>query len=179
MLEFVTRPTGHAPMDALLREAGARWKTLTEQGDQLAPGELEGWYPMLPADVEIPQKWAACFYLLPYTDQMALAFAWLHWWQRSHATAPGFIGWLHHGPGLALNHVSLLKVLTQTQSGVLGLVHHFLATIVEQAGDWNGNRDSGREIVTLLEGLDTEYRYNIHDRELWPAVLQLLAADSQ
>ena len=26
----------------------------------------------------------------------------------------------------------------------------------------------------LLEKLDMEYRYNIHDRELWPAVLELI-----
>lgn len=26
----------------------------------------------------------------------------------------------------------------------------------------------------LLEKLDTEYRYNVHDRELWPAVLALI-----
>jgi hypothetical protein len=70
-----------------------------------------------------------------------------------------------------------MKVLTQNQSGALGIVHRFLETILEQAGDWDGDRETGQTIVRLLEDLDVEYRYNVHDRELWPAVLQLLQTD--
>ena len=46
--------------------------------------------------------------------------------------------------------------------------------IIEQAGDWNGDREAYPQVVRLLEKLDAEYRYNVHDRELWPAVLELI-----
>jgi hypothetical protein len=177
MLRFFIRPTGHPETDTILREAGLRWETLAEQGSKLSPGEMEALYPPVSPDVDIPQEWASSFYLLPYADQVLLAFAWLHWWQHSQEEASGFAGWLHKGPGFALNHVSLMKVLTQNQSGALGIVHRFLETILEQAGDWDGDRETGQTIVRLLEDLDVEYRYNVHDRELWPAVLQLLQTD--
>lgn len=174
MLAFLARTTGNTDMDARLSAAASRWEQLAENSGQLSPGELEALYPALAPEVEIPQAWASSFYLLPYADQVILAFAWLHWWQHSHTVEPGFAGWLHKGPGFALNHVSLMKVLTLGQSGVLGLVHHFLETILEQAGDWDGDCETGLTIVNLLENLDIEYRYNVHDRELWPAVQQLV-----
>ena len=177
MLRFFIRPTGHAEIDTSLQEAGLRWETLAKQGSRLPPGEMEALYPPVAPDVDIPQEWAASFYLLPYADQVLLAFAWLHWWQQSQEEASGFAGWLHKGPGFALNHVSLMKVLTQDQSGTLGLVHRFLETILEQAGDWDGDHDTGQAIVNLLQNLDVEYRYNVHDRELWPAVLQLVQTE--
>lgn len=179
MLDFLTHLTGNAIMDARLREAAARWERLAENSSQLSPGELEALYPAIPPDVEIPQSWASCYYLLPYADQAFLAFAWLHWWQQSHGTEPGFAGWLQKGPGFALNHVSFLRVLTQGHEGVLSILHRFLETVLEHAGDWNGDRVTfaGRETVKRLQELDVEYRYNIHDRELWPAVLRLLQSE--
>jgi hypothetical protein len=177
MLEFLRRSTGHAEMDAILRDAMARWRSLAETDRQLSLGELEALYPAVSPDVDIPQTWASSFYLLSYTDQVALTFAWLHWWQQSADVEPGFAGWLQKGPGFALNHVSLLRVLTQGRGGVLGVLYCFLETILEQAGDWDGDRITGHAIVKLLEELDVEYRYNVHDRELWPAVLQLLRSE--
>lgn len=179
MLEFLTHLTGDAVMDARLREAAARWEQLAKNSSQLSPGELEVLYPAMPPDADIPQSWASCYYLLPYADQVTLAFVWLHWWQHSHSTEPGFAGWLQKGPGFALNHISFLRVLTQGQEGVLSLLHRFLETVLEEAGDWNGDQVTfaGRETVRVLEELDTEYRYNIHDRELWPAVRRLLQAE--
>jgi hypothetical protein len=174
MRYFFTRATGHADADALLQEAGARWETLVNNSSKLSVGELEALYPVIDPDVDIPQSWAACFYLLSYADKVVLAFAWLHWWQQSQEEDPGFAGWLLKGPGFALNHLSLLSVLTRDRSGVLSILHGFLEAILEQAGDWNGDRVTGRAIAELLQSLDMEYRYNIHDREFWPAVLQLL-----
>lgn len=179
MLDFLTHLTGDAVMDARLREAAARWEQLAKNSSQLSPGELEVLYPAIPPDADIPQSWASCYYLLPYADQVILAFAWLHWWQQSHGAEPGFAGWLQKGPGFALNHVSFLRVLTQGHEGVLSILHRFLETVLEEAGDWNGDRVTfaGRETVKVLEELDTEYRYNVHDRELWPAVRQLLQSE--
>ena len=177
MLDFFRRATGYTETDTMLQEAGSRWERLAVQNDQISQGELDALYHPVSPDVHIPQAWASSFYLLPYIDQVMLAFGWLHWWQQSHEEASGFAGWLHKGPGFALNHVSLMKVLTQDQSGTLGLVHHFLETILEQAGDWDGDHDTGQAIVNFLKNLDTEYRYNVHDRELWPAVLQLIQAE--
>jgi hypothetical protein len=165
MLEFLRHSTGHAEMDAILRDALARWRSLAETNRQLSPGELEALYPLVSPDVDIPQTWASSFYLLSYADQ------------QSTDVEPGFAGWLQKGPGFALNHVSLLRVLTQGRGGVLGILHRFLETILEQAGDWDGDRITGQRIVKLLEELDIEYHYNIHDRELWPAVLQLLRSE--
>lgn len=167
--------TGHTEVDALLHRAVVRWEQMVAHDNSSAFAELGAPSPhLMSPEVDIPQAWASAFYLLPHTEQVVLAFAWLHWWQQSTEEEPGFAGWLRRGPGFALNHVSLLKVLTQQCSGVLGLIHGFLETIVERAGDWDGDREEGGEIVQLLQALDTEYRYNIHDRELWPAVLQLV-----
>lgn len=177
MHEFFLRPTGQAEMDSILRGAASRWAHVADHNTQLSLGELEALYPPVSPDVDIPQTWAASFYLLSYTDQVALTFAWLHWWQQSQEMESGFAGWLQKGPGFALNHVSFLRVLTQGHEGVLGILHRFLETILEQAGDWDGDRVTGQAIVELLEQLDVEYRYNIHDRELWPAVLQLLQSE--
>jgi len=171
---FFLRATGQTNIDALLSTAGARWETLAQTNSQLSPGELEALCPLVDPDVDIPQTWASGFYLLPYTDQVLLGFAWLQWWQQDHEVEPGFAGWLLKGPGFALNHLSLLSVLTRDQGGIMSILHGFLETILEHAGDWNGDRITGQSIVQLLERLDLEYRYNIHDRELWPAVLQLL-----
>ncbi len=171
---FFARATRHPEMDVRLHEAGARWETLVHNNNALSVNELEALYPTVGPDVDIPQEWAACFYLLAYADQVMLAFAWLHWWQHSREEEPGFAGWLLKGPGFALNHLSLLNVLTRDRNGVLSILHGFLEAILEQAGDWNGDRVQGQKIVELLAKLDLEYYYNIHDRELWPAVLQLL-----
>ena len=174
MRYFFLRATGQAHIDALLCEAGARWEALAQSNSQLSPGEQEALFPPVDPEVEIPQPWASSFALLPYADQVVLGFAWLQWWQQAPDVEPGFAGWLLKGPGFALNHLSLLSVLTRDQAGVLSRLHDFLETILEQAGDWNGDRGTGQAIVQLLEKLDREYRSNIHDRELWPAVLQIL-----
>jgi hypothetical protein len=176
MLNFLTCTTGDAAADVLLHNAAIRWEQMAENSSQLSLGEQEALYPAMPPEAEIPQSWASCYYLLPYTDQALLAFAWLHWWQHAQTVEPGFAGWLRIGPGFALNHVSFLRVLTQGQEGVLSLLHRFLETVLERAGDWNGDQATftGRATVKLLEELDVEYRYNIHNRELWPAVRQLL-----
>jgi len=176
MLDFLSHTTGDTVTDRMLHEAAVRWERLAENTHQLPLGELDALYPAIPPDVEIPQSRASCYYLLPYADQALLAFAWLHWWQQSQTVEPGFAGWLQKGPGFALNHVSFLRVLTQGHGGVLSILHRFLETVLEQSGDWNGDRATfaGRATVKLLEELDAEYRYNIHDRELWPAVRQLL-----
>ena len=49
-----------------------------------------------------------------------------------------------------------------------------METILARAGDWDGDQVTGQEVVKLLADLDIEYRYNVHDRELWPAVFQLV-----
>ena len=171
---FFTQTTGYVQVDAIIRGAVSRWEQLVAHGNQLSLEELATPIPVGPADQDIPSAWASCFYLLPHTDQVVLAFAWLHWWQHSKEEEPGFVGWLHGGPGFALNHALLLEALTQRSSGVLGIIHGFLETILAQAGDWDGDQVTGQEVVKLLAGLDVEYRYNVHDRELWPAVLQLV-----
>lgn len=174
MHDFFLRATGQTNVDALLCDAGARWEALAQTSSQLSPGELETLHLPIDPDVEIPQTWASSFYLLSYADQVMLAFAWLHWWQHSQEEESGFAGWLRKGPGFVLNHLSLLHVLTRNHRGVFGVLNGFLETILEQAGDWNGDCVTGQATVQLLERLDLEYHYNIHDRELWPAVLQLL-----
>ena len=176
MLDFLRCTTGDAEVNALLRNAAMRWEQMAENSSQLSLGEQEALYPAMPPEMNIPQSWAACYYLLPYADQVLLAFAWLHWWEHSQTVESGFAGWLQKGPGFALNHVSFLRVLTQGQKGVLSLLNRFLETVLEQAGDWSGDRATfaGRATVKLLEELDVEYRYNIHGRELWPAVRYLL-----
>ena len=177
---FFTWTTGHTEVDALLHQAVLRWERMAADSNALTfSGELAAPQPhLMSPDIEIPESWASTFYLLSHPEQVVLAFAWLHWWQQSaEEEEPGFAGWLRRGPGFALNHVSLLKVLTQQCSGVLGVLHRFLETIAERAGDWDGDREEGGEIVKLLEGLDIEYRYNVHDRELWPAVFQLVQED--
>jgi hypothetical protein len=172
---FFMRTTGHLEVDAIVRGAMSRWEQLVARGNQLSLGELAAPVPVIPSEQDIPSAWASCFYLLPHVNQVVLAFAWLHWWlQSSREEEPGFAGWLRSGPGFALNHVLLLKVLTQGSSGVLGIIHAFLETILEQAGDWDGDRATGQQVVKLLADLDVEYRYNVHDRELWPAVFQLV-----
>lgn len=175
--------TGHPTLDVWLQQARQHWEELTLSNDPSAKRELSrisqfaqpahsahSAQPALP----IPPSWVATFYLLPYPEQILLAFVWLHWWHQSAEEEAGFGGWLIQGPGFVLNHVSLLKVLTEQQPGILGSLHGFLEKIVEQAGDWNGDRESYPHIVQLLAELNTEYRYNIHARELWPAVLQLI-----
>ena len=172
--------TGHPTLDVRLQQARQHWEELTLSTNPSAKRELSqlsqfaqpahSAQPALP----IPPSWAATFYLLPYPEQILLAFVWLHWWQQSAEEEAGFGGWLIQGPGLVLNHVSLLKVLTEQQPGILGSLHGFLEKIAEQAGDWNGDRESYPHIVQLLEELNTEYRSHIHARELWPAVLQLI-----
>jgi hypothetical protein len=175
MLYFFAQPTGHAEVDTVIRGAVSRLQQLVAYGNQFSFGELAIPPLMGPADQDIPPASASCFYLLPHIDQVVLAFAWLHWWQQSSKEEePGFAGWLHRGPGFALNHALLLKVLTQGCSGVLGIIHGFLETILEGAGDWDGDRITGQQVVKLLEDLDVEYGYNVHDRELWPAVFQLV-----
>ena len=175
MLYFFVQPTGHVEIDTILRGAVSRLQQLAGHGNQFAHGELAIPAPVNPADQDIPPPWTSCFYMLPHIDQVGLAFAWLHWWQQSSKEEePGFAGWLHSGPGFALNHVLLLKVLTQGGGGVLGIIHGFLETILERAGDWDGDRVTGQQVMKLLEDLDVEYRYNVHDRELWPAVFQLV-----
>lgn len=175
-----TWETGHPTLDVWLQQARQHWEELALGNNPAANLELSRIsQPAQPAqsaqpDMSIPSSWAATFYLLPYPEQVLLAFVWLHWWHQSAEEEPGFGGWLIQGPGLVLNHVSFLKVLTEQQRGILGILHGFLEKIVEQAGDWNGDRESYPHIVQLLEELNTEYRYNIHDRELWPAVLQLI-----
>ena len=171
---FFTQPTGHVHVDAILRGAVSRWEQLVARGNQLSLDELATPTPVELPGQDIPSTWASCFYLLPHTDQVVLAFAWLHWWQHSRENGPGFAGWLHSGPGFALNHILLLEALTQRSAGVLGIIHGFLETILARAGDWDGDQIAGREIVKLLADLDVEYRYNVHDRELWPAVWQLV-----
>jgi hypothetical protein len=171
---FFTQTTGHVQVDAILQRAVSRWEQLVAQGNQLSLGELGTPTPVEIPGQDIPSAWASCFYLLPHTDQVILAFAWLHWWQHSQEEEPGFAAWLHGGPGFALNHVLLLEALTQRSTGVLGIIHGFLETILARAGDWDGDQVTGQEVVRLLADLDVEYRYNVHDRELWPAVLQLV-----
>ena len=179
MFDFLQHPTGDPTVDRLLHDAAMRWEQLAEKSSQLSLSEQEALFPAVPPDVDIPQSWASCYYLLPYDDQALLAFMWLHWWQHSRTAESGFAGWLQRGPGFALNHVSFLRVLTQGQVGVLSLLHRFLETVLERAGDWSGERATfaGRATIKLLEELDVEYRYNIHDRELWPAVRQLLQSE--
>jgi len=174
MYYFFTQTTGHAQVDAIIQGAVSRWEQLVTHGDQLSLGELATPAPVGPANHAIPSAWASCFYLLPHIDQVVLAFAWLHWWQHANEEKSGFAGWLYAGPGFALNHVLLLEALTQRSSGVLGIIHGFLEMILAQAGDWDGDQITGQEVVRLLADLDVEYRYNVHDRELWPAVLQLV-----
>ncbi len=175
MLYFLAQPTGHAEVDTVIRGAVSRLQQLVAHGNQLSLGELVIPLPVGPSDQDIPPAWASCFYMLPHIDQVVLAFAWLHWWQQSSKEEePGFAGWLHNGPGFALNHALLLEVLTQGCSGVLGIIHGFLETILERAGDWDGNRVTGQQVVKLLEDLDVEYRYNVHARELWPAVFRIV-----
>jgi len=172
-----TWETGHPTLDGWLRQAGQHWEELTLSNDPAANRELSRisqFSQPAHSDMSISPSWAATFYLLPYPEQILLAFVWLHWWHQSAEEETGFGGWLIQGPGFVLNHVSLLKVLTEQQRGILGILNGFFEKIVEQAGDWNGDRESYPHIVELLEELDTEYRYNIHARELWPAVLQLI-----
>lgn len=170
--------TGHAELDRLLRRAVAGWERLALQTDLTASDQLNALPPgPIGPDAGVPPNWAATYYMMPPADQVLLAFAWLHWWQQSSAQEPGFAGWLVRGPGLSLNHAALLKVLTQQSDGVLGVLHGFLNTIVEQAGDWDGDRTERPDLVCLLTGLDAEYRYTVHDRELWPAVLDLAQTD--
>jgi len=177
---FSRQTTGHAEIDVIIREAVSRWEQSVARGNQLSLGELVTPASAGPADQAIPAEWVSCFYLLPHTDQVVLAFAWLHWWQQSTTEEePGFAGWLHSGPGFALNHALLLEALTQRSSGVLAIIHGFLETILARAGDWDGDRVTGREVVQLLADLDVEYRYNIHGRELWPAVFQLVRGESR
>ncbi|HEV8718510.1 MAG TPA: hypothetical protein VGX03_37535 [Candidatus Binatia bacterium] len=172
---FSRQTTGHAVVDAIIRGAMSRWQQLVARGNQLSLGELVTPASAGPANQAIPSEWVSCFYLLPHIDQVVLAFAWLHWWQQSSKEEePGFAGWLHSGPGFALNHALLLEALTHRSSGVLGIIHSFLETILARAGDWDGDRVTGQEVVKLLADLDVEYRYNVHDRELWPAVFQLV-----
>lgn len=172
---FFRQTTGHAEIDAIIREAVSRWEQLIARGNQLPLGELVTPASVGPVNQDIPSAWVSCFYLLPHIDQVVLAFAWLHGWQQSSKEEePGFAGWLHSGPGFTLNHALLLEALTQRSSGVLGIIHGFLETILARAGDWDGDRVTGQEVVKLLADLDVEYRYNIHDRELWPAVFQLV-----
>ncbi len=173
MRYFFMRTTGHVEVDAIIRGAVSRWEQLVAQGNQLPLGELAA--PVGPSAKDIPSAWAACFYLLPHIDQVVLAFAWLHWWQHSsREEEPGFAGWLRSGPGFPLNHVLWLEARTQRSSGALRIIHGLSETILQQAGDWNGDRSTGQEVVKLLADLDVEYRHNIHDRELWPAVFQLV-----
>lgn len=171
-----TWTTGHVELDVRLHRALSRWEELAAQSELNVPEPWEALSPLqTDPDREIPPTWATTFYRLPHPEQVMLAFVWLHWWQRSSSEEePGFAGWLQRGPGFALNHVSLLKVLTQGHFGVLGILHGLLETVIECAGDWDGDRVTGRKVVKLLENLDSEYRYNVHDRELWPAVLQLV-----
>lgn len=172
-----TWETGHPTLDAWLQQARQHWEELALSNNPAAKRELARLSHPAQSDMSIPSSWAATFYLLPYPEQILLAFVWLHWWQQSAEEEAGFGGWLIQGPGFVLNHVSLLKVLTEQQGGILGvfgILHGLLEKIVEQAGDWNGDRESYPDIVQLLEELNTEYRSNIHDRELWPAVLQLI-----
>jgi len=179
MHHFFTQTTGHTEVDAILRNAVSRWEKMAAYGNELSLGGLEAPSSLMPSDTDIPPAWASCFYLLSHPEQVVLAFAWLHWWlQSSKEEESGFAGWLQKGPGFALNHVSLLSVLTQSCDGVLGIIHGLLGTILEQAGDWDGDRVRGQEVVKLLEELDTEYRYNVHDRELWSAVFQLVRRES-
>lgn len=176
---LLTWMTGHTEMDALLRQAMARWGEFAAHSELNVPEEWEALNSFhTAAELDIPLTWVATFYRLSHVEQVLLAFAWLHWWQRSAVEEePGFAGWLHRGPGFALNHVSLLKVLTQGQDGVLGILHRLLEAVVEGAGDWDGNRVAGREAVQQLASLDGEYHYNVHDRELWPAVLRLVRGE--
>ena len=167
---LLTRLTDHARTDALLAQARQHWRQLVAEHDSQAQPGL----PQVSQGDGLPSSWAATFYMLPHTEQVLLAFAWLHWWQQSAEEEPGFIGWLIEGPGFVLNHAFFLKVLTQGHGGILGILHGFLEAIIEQAGDWNGDREAYPQVVRLLEKLDAEYRYNVHDRELWPAVLELI-----
>ena len=162
----------------MLRQAVSHWERLALQNDLTASDQLDALPPeLIGPDAGIPPNWAATYYMMSPADQVLLAFAWLHWWQQSSTEEPGFAGWLVRGPGFSLNHAVLLKVLTQHSDGVLGILHGFLDTLVEQAGDWDGDRTERPEVVSLLTSLDAEYRYNIHDRELWPAVLCLTQTD--
>jgi hypothetical protein len=172
-----TWETGHPTLDVWLQQARQHWEELTLSNDPAANRELSRisqFSKPAHSDMSISSSWAATFYLLPYPEQIILAFVWLHWWHQSAEEEGGFGGWLIQGPGFVLNHVSLLKVLTEQQRGILGILNGFLEKIVEQAGDWNGDRESYPHIVQLLEKLNAEYRYNIHALELWPAVLQLI-----
>ncbi|MEW6300160.1 MAG: hypothetical protein AB1671_20900 [Thermodesulfobacteriota bacterium] len=179
MHDLLTWTTGHAETDALLRRAMARWGEFAARSELNVPEQWEALNPFrTAAELGIPVTWVATFYRLPHAEQVLLAFAWLHWWQRSAVEEePGFAGWLHRGPGFALNHVSLLRVLTQGQRGVLGILHRLLEAVVEDAGDWDGDRVTGHAVVRRLAHLDGEYRYNVHDRELWPAVLRLVRGE--
>lgn len=171
-----TWTTGHAEMDALLRGAMMRWGAFAVQSEFSVPEEWQALncFHTVPG-LEIPLAWVATFYRLSHREQVLVAFAWLHWWQCSALEEePGFAGWLHRGPGFALNHVSLLKALTQGRDGVLGILHRLLEAVVEDAGDWDGDPTRGQAVVRRLADLDGEYRYNVHDRELWPAVLRLV-----
>jgi hypothetical protein len=174
MYYFFTWTTGHTEVNTLLRQAVSRWEQLAIHNDLTAADTLDALPPELTRpDAGIPPNWASTYYLLSHPEQVLLAFAWLHWWQQSTAEEPGFAGWLLRGPGFSLNHASLLKVLTQQCDGTLGILHNLLEKMIEQAGDWDGDGEERPEVSTLLACLDTEYRYNIHDRELWPAVLEL------
>ena len=178
MYYFFTWQTGHTETDRLLQQAVSHWEQLAVRNDLTSADELDALPPaLIGPDVGIPPNWASTYYLLSHPEQVFLAFAWLHWWQQSIAEEPGFAGWLLRGPGFSLNHASLLKVLTQDCADILGILHNFLETLIEQAGDWDGDTETRPEVQTLLAALDTEYRYNIHDRELWPAVLALVQND--
>ena len=174
MYYFLSWTTGHVEVDRLLRRAVSDWERLALQTDLMSSDQLDALPPELVGpEAGIPSNWAATYYMMSPADQVLLAFAWLHWWQQSSTEEPGFAGWLIQGPGFSLNHAALLKVLTQHCGGVLGILHGLLDSLVEHAGDWDGDPVERPEVVSLLTSLDAEYRYNIHDRELWPAVLNL------
>ncbi len=178
MYDFLSWTPGHAEVDRLLRRAVSRWERLALQNNLTSSDQLDALpSELIGPDADIPPNWAATYYMMPPADQVLLAFAWLHWWQQASTEEPGFAGWLVRGPGFSLNHAAMLKVLTQKSDGVLGILHSFLDTLVEQAGDWNGDRTERPEVVSLLASLDAAYRYTIHDRELWPAVLGLTQTD--
>ena len=171
MHHLLNRLTGHAQIDAALGQARHHWRQLVAKHDSAVDVGL----PHVAQEVgQLPSSWAATFYFLPHSEQTLFAFAWLHWWHQSPEEKPGFRGWLLEGPGFLLNHVFFLKVLTAGHDGALGILHNFLEDIIRRAGDWNGDSVTCPHIVQFLESLDTEYRYNIHDRELWPAVLTLI-----
>ena len=121
-----TWETGHPTLDVRLRQARQHWEELTLGTNPAAKRELSQLSHSAQPALPIPPSWMATFYLLPYPEQILLAFVWLHWWQQSAEEEAGFGGWLIQGPGLVLNHVSLLKVLTEQQPGILGSLHGFL-----------------------------------------------------